>query len=133
FAVHDRAQVELDRPGVLARLQHDRVAAELERAQLEAGAGAQRGIEEHQGDRLALERIAGGVALVAGSLGQQRIELGAAEVLGVEEVVHGRWRKEAGEGRRGKAETKKPSAGLGFFWMQGCVRSYPAGGNSGRR
>src|SRR5690606_9330289 len=52
---------------------------------------------------------------------------------GVEEVVHGRWRKEAGEGRRGKAETKKPSAGLGFSWMQGRVRSYPAGGNSGRR
>src|SRR5690606_3488443 len=117
-----------DRPGVLARLQHDRMAAELERAQLEAGAGTQRGIEEHQGDRLALERIAGGVALVAGSLGQQRIELGAAEVLGVEEVDHGRWRREAGEGRRGKAETKKPSAGAGLFLDAGMRPELPSWG-----
>src|SRR5690606_1709761 len=107
------------------------VAAELESAQLEAGPRAQRRVEEHQGNGLALERVAGGMALVAGSFGQQRVDFGAAEVLGVEEVFHrGR---EKGEGRRGKAETKKPSAGLGFSWMQGRVRSYPAGGNSGRR
>src|SRR3546814_10738626 len=49
LAVHHRAQVELDRPGVLARLQHHRVPAQLERAQLEAGAGAQRAIEEQIG------------------------------------------------------------------------------------
>ena len=42
LAVHHRAEVELDRPRVLARLQHDGVAAELERAELEAGARAQR-------------------------------------------------------------------------------------------
>ena len=40
LAVHHRAQVEFDRPRVLARLQHHRMAAELERAQLETGARA---------------------------------------------------------------------------------------------
>src|SRR5690606_20870690 len=79
---------ELDRPGVLARLQHHRVAAELERAQLEAGTGAQRGIEEHQRDRLALERVASGAALELGGPRQHRVEPGAGPVLGIEEVLH---------------------------------------------
>src|SRR5690606_40633235 len=43
----------------------------------------------------------------------------------------GEGRREKGEGARRKRES--PARGLGFFWMQGCVRSYPAGGNSGRR
>ena len=32
FAIHDCAEVELDRPGILARLQHHRMAAEMERS-----------------------------------------------------------------------------------------------------
>ena len=86
-AVHDRAEVELDRPGVLARLQHDGVAAQLEGAQLEAGAGAHGGVEEHQGDGLALERIAQPVLLVQRGLRQQRVEVTAGPVLGIEEVA----------------------------------------------
>src|SRR5438093_12115814 len=38
LAVHHGAGLELDRPGVLARLQHDRVSTELERAELETRA-----------------------------------------------------------------------------------------------
>ncbi|MNM45626.1 hypothetical protein D3C81_565520 [compost metagenome] len=85
--VHHRAEVELDRPRILARLQHHRVAAQLERPQLEAGAGAHGGVEEHQGDRLALEVIAQLVLLEQRRLREQRIEIGAAPVLGVQEML----------------------------------------------
>src|SRR5690606_39766114 len=40
-------------------------------------------------------------------------------------------RRETGDGARRKR--KSPARGLGFSWMQGCVRSYPAGVDSGRR
>src|SRR5690606_21745872 len=69
-------------------LQHDGVAAELERAKLEAGAGAHRGVEEHQRDRASLERIAQALALEPGRVGEQRVQVGAAPVLRVEEVLH---------------------------------------------
>ncbi|MNV50586.1 hypothetical protein D3C71_1426040 [compost metagenome] len=87
--VHHRAQVELDRPGILARLQHDRVPAQLEGTQLEAGAGAHGRVEEHQGNRFALELVAQFVALEQRGLGQQGIQVGAAPVLGVQEVLQG--------------------------------------------
>ncbi len=88
IAVHHRAQVELDRPRVLARLQDHRMPAQLEGAQLETGAGAHGGIEEHQRDRFAFQRIAQLVLLVSRRLRQQGIQLGAAPVLRVQEVLH---------------------------------------------
>ena len=88
-AVHDRAEVELDRPRILAGGKDDGMAAQLKRTQLEAGAGAHRRVEEHQRDALALERIAQLVALVQRGLGQYGIQFGAAPVLGVQEMLHG--------------------------------------------
>ncbi len=131
LAIHHRAQLELDRPGVLAGLQHDRVPAELERAQLEAGAGPQRGIEEHQRDGLAAQqRLVGdagaAVALVAGGGGKQRVELGAAQVLGVEEVLHGRGSRRDPGGLRGPGNIK-PSAGAGLFGGGAMRSGLPSG------
>src|SRR3546814_640410 len=91
--------------------------------QFEAGTGAQRGVEEHQRDGLSLERIAGRMALEARGLGQQRVDLGAGQVLGVEEVFHlGRERR---EGRR-ERETKKPSTGAGLFSECGKASGLPS-------
>src|SRR5690606_35273071 len=109
------------RPGVLARLQHDRVAAEVERTELETGAGAHGRIEEHQRDRTPLERIAQAFALEAGGVHQQRVQFGAAPVLRVEEMLHlgvrvdGRWMR--------PSETKKPSLWLGSGMTATLVRS----------
>ena len=109
-AIHHRAEVELDGPCVLARLQHHGMAAQLERPQLEAGAGAHGRIEEHQRDRLALQRVTQLVLLVEGGLGQQRIEVAAAPVLRVQEVLHygilvsGMW-------QNGLQKRKNPASG----------------------
>ena len=110
-AVHHRAEVEFDRPGVLARLQHDGMPAQLERAQLEAGAGAHRRVEEHQRDRAAFQRIPQRLPLETRGIRQQRIELGALPVLGIEEVLHSEC---LGWGGLRWPETKKPSRRAGF-------------------
>src|SRR5690606_6386302 len=89
LAIHHRADIELDRPGILARLQHDRVAAELERAQLEARARAHRRVEEQQRNRLAGELRSRLRGPERGRLRQQRIELRAGPVLGGEEMSNG--------------------------------------------
>src|SRR5690606_23115201 len=120
-----RAEVELDRPGVLARLQHDGVPAELERTELEAGAGAQRGVEEHQRDGLALQRFADRRALEAGGGGQQRVQLGAGEVLGIEEMLH--WRDS------GLGKAKSPALGRAFIGGAVARPGYPAGMWASRR
>ena len=141
LAVHHRAEVELDRPRVLARLQHHRVAAELEGAELEAGARAQRRVEEHQRDRLALERVAQLVALEQRGLRQQRVELGAAPVLGVQEMLMSvgpgmsigkRW--PSCRVRKGSTKTKKPSARLGCPVKRTMTSGRPSWSeDSGRR
>src|SRR5690606_840904 len=79
LAIHHRAELELDRPRILARRQHDGGAAELGGTQLEAGARSQRGIEEQQGDRLALQLIANLVALELSGMRKQGIEFGAVQ------------------------------------------------------
>src|SRR5690606_812093 len=135
---------ELDRPRVLARLQHDGMAAQLEGAQLEAGAGAHGGIEEHQRDRAPLQFTAQLVALERGRLGEQRVQVRAAPVLGVEEVLERHRSIPCGGGRRtgmgwclvrmkslapetfAVPETKKPSLGLGSRTDSTTLRS-PSG------
>ena len=88
LAVHDDVVVELDRPGALAGLEHDGLAAELMHAELEAGAGAQRGVEEQQGDRLAGEALGVRSGLEGPRRGEQGLDLGAGVVEGGEEVAH---------------------------------------------
>jgi hypothetical protein len=88
LAVHHDVVVELDRPGALARLEHDRLAAELMHAELEAGAGPQRRVEEQQGDRLAGEGLGVRPGLEAPRRGEQGLDLGACVVEGREEVAH---------------------------------------------
>src|SRR5690606_22708395 len=115
---------------------HHRVAAELERAQFEAGAGAQRRVEEHQRDRLAPERIAGRALLETRGLREHRVEFGAGPVLGVEEVPgHGfDLRSEGRPAVFSGPETKKPSAKAGFdLELQWRRSGYPASRASGRR
>ncbi|MCY1313051.1 hypothetical protein D9M70_635370 [compost metagenome] len=88
--------------------------AQLERTQLEAGAGAHRRIEEHQRDRLAFQRIAQLVLLVQRGLRQQGVQFGAAPVLRVQEVLHygilvsGMW-------QNGFQKRKNPASG----WVSG--------------
>ena len=99
------------------------MAAQLERAQLETGAGAQRRIEEHQGDRLRpLQLVAELAALEGDRLREQRVELRAAPVLGIEEVLHGgqrscwlAWRKQ-----------KSPARGWAFPVTNRRRPAYPA-------
>jgi hypothetical protein len=111
IAVHHRVRLEFDAPGILARRQHDRVRAQLPGADLERAARAHRRIEEQQRDRAPLEIASKWRLLQARSLVEQRIEFGATQVLGVQEVAdHGfSWTK-----------TTKPGTRPGFVKKTEC-------------
>lgn len=80
------------------------------RAHSETGARAHRWVEKHQRDGFALQRIAQLAAFEFRRLHQQGIKVGAAPVLGIEEVLHvARVRKS-----EGGQNAKNPAARLGF-------------------
>jgi hypothetical protein len=89
LAIHHLAGREGDRPGILAGREHHRVSAELERAELEAGARAHRRVEEQQGDRLAGHLPPERRALESRRLVEQRVDLGTAVILRGQEMA--RW------------------------------------------
>ena len=97
--VHDHAVVELDGPGALAGLEDDGLHAEVVGAELEAGARAQRRVEEDQGDRLAGQRRVRRLRLLlqVARLVEDRLQGVARVIESREEVPHGaankqRWR-----------------------------------------
>ncbi len=87
FAIHHRVRLELDRPCVFARRQHDGVTAKVKSAQLEAGARTHRRIEEQQGHRLAGKLLAARRTLERSGLFKQCVDLGAAVILGGDEMA----------------------------------------------
>ncbi len=137
LAVHHRTDLEFDRPGILARRQHDGLAAELVRAQLETGAGTHGRVEKQQCDGLAGQLLADLRLLELHGLRQQRVKVAAAPVLGVEKVAkaHGT------SGSEGKLwvllEHKQENPARGRVFVIGHARhatAYPAGNEySGRR
>src|SRR5690606_13351076 len=80
------------------------------------GAGAHRRVEEHQRDRLSAQLVTELFALERGRLRQQRVEVGARPVLGVEEVPGGRSHRGGSVRKEGTpgGKTKSPARRLGF-------------------
>src|SRR6202012_1159850 len=84
------AVLELDRARALARLEDDGMAAHLEHADLERRARAERRVEEHERDALALQvgralRLARRLEL--GGVREDRFELGARPVQSRQKVA----------------------------------------------
>ncbi len=139
-AVHHAADCKLDGPGILARRQHDRMAAQLECTQLETRPRAHGWIEEQQRNRFSRQLLTARGTLERGSLVEQCVDLGATVILGGDEMAErhalvlvamggragpvGGWQSGRDETRTNKNPARWP--GLFVDSHTACATAYPA-------